>query len=79
MFFLVATMLGLFGSKVIPTVVRLETLNNFNYVSIISFFDAISIIDGTKVFIWKFAVLLGIGIAGYIIGSKKFERKDLPL
>ena len=79
MFFLVATMLGLFGSKVIPSVVRLDALNYFNYVSIISLFDVISIISGGITFIWKLAILLVIGFAGYILGSIKFEKKDLPL
>lgn len=79
MFFLVATMLGLFGSKVIPSVVRLDALNYFNYVSIISLFDVISIISGGANFIWKLAILLVIGLAGYILGSIKFEKKDLPL
>ena len=79
MFFLVATMLGLFGSKVIPSVVRIKALNNFNYVTIISFFDAVSIIEGTNTFIWKFAVLFVIGIVGYIIGALRFKKKDLPL
>ena len=79
MFFLVATMLGFFGSKVIPSVVRIKALNNFNYVTIISFFDAVSIIEGTNTFIWKFAVLFVIGIVGYIIGALRFKKKDLPL
>jgi len=79
MFFLVATMLGLFGSKVIPSIVRFDALNYFNYLSIITLFDTISIIDGTNTYIWKFAILLAIGICGYMIGSLRFEKKDLPL
>lgn len=79
MFFLVATMLGLFGSPVIPSVVRIEALNYFNYVSIISLFDVVSILDGTTVWIWKLAILLVIGLLGYILGSIKFRKKDLPL
>lgn len=78
-FALVAAMLGLFGSPVIPSVVRLEALNNFNYATIISMFDVISIIDGTNDFIWKFAALGIAGILGYIIGSVRFTKKDLPL
>lgn len=78
-FSLVAAMLGLFGSPVIPSVVRLDALNNFNYVTVISLFDAISIIDGTLTFLWKFAILLALGVTGYIIGSVKFTKKDLPL
>ncbi len=79
MFFLVCTMLGLFGSPVIPSVVRLDALNYFNYVSIISLFDTVSIIDGTLTFIYKLIILFAIGIIGYIAGSIIFKKKDLPL
>lgn len=78
-FFLVATILGLFGSKVIPSVVRLDALNYFNYVSLISLFDVISIIDGTLVFLWKLLILVVVGIVGYICGAIVFQKKDLPL
>lgn len=78
-FALVAAMLGLFGSPVIPSVVRLTSLNNFNYVTIISLFDVISIMEGTGAFIWKFAVLAVLGVVGYIAGSAIFTKKDLPL
>lgn len=79
MFFLVATMLGLFGSNVLPKVVRLKALNFFNYCSIISLFDEQAIIDGSTAFIWKFAILIAIGLVCYIIGGIKFKKKDLPL
>ena len=78
-FALVAAMLGLFGSPVIPSVVRLDSLNYFNYATIISFFDVISIMDNTNVFIWKFAILAVMGLVGYIVGSTRFTKKDLPL
>ncbi len=78
-FALVAAMLGLFGSPIIPSVVRLDALNGFNYATIISLFDVVSIIDGTVAFVWKFAILLALGIMGYIVGSVKFVKKDLPL
>lgn len=78
-FALVAAMLGLFGSPVIPSVVRLDSLNYFNYTTIISLFDVVSIMEGTKTFLWKFAILFVCGIAGYIAGSVKFIKKDLPL
>lgn len=78
-FALVAAMLGLFGSPVIPSVVRLDSLNNFNYATIISLFDVVSIIEGSKAFIWKFVVLGIAGIFGYIAGSVRFTKKDLPL
>lgn len=79
MFFLVATMLGLFGSPVIPSVVRISALNNFNYVSIISLFDVVSILKGEYMWIWKVAILVLIGLVGYITGAIKFKKKDLPL
>ena len=79
MFFLVATMLGLFGSPILPSIIRMDTLNYFNYASIITLFDPISILDGTKVFIWKFCILAAVGIICYCIGSVRFRKKDLPL
>ena len=78
-FALVAAMLGLFGSPVIPSVVRLDSLNYFNNVTIISFFDVISIMEGTNTFIWKFIILAVMGLIGYIVGSLRFTKKDLPL
>ena len=78
-FALVAAMLGLFGSPVIPKVVRLDSLNYFNYTTIISMFDVVSIMDGTTVFIWKFAILAALGLIGLIAGSLKFTKKDLQL
>lgn len=79
MFFLVATMLGLFGSSVLPSVVRIDALNFFNYVSIISLFDVTSILSSTTTFIWKWALLFVVGIVCYICGAIKFKKKDLPL
>ena len=79
MFFLVATILGLFVSKVMPSALRIEAMNYFNYVSIITLFDTISIIDGTLSFIWKWGILIAVGIVAYVIGVNKFYKKDLPL
>lgn len=76
---LVGAMLGLFGTQTIPKVVRLDALNYFNYTTVITLFDAVSIIDGTTAFLWKFAILLVAGIVGYVVGARKFVRKDLPL
>ena len=78
-FALVAAMLGLFGSPVIPSVVRLDALNNFNYATVISLFDVVSIMEGTTVYLWKFAILAVAGIIGYFAGAKVFTKKDLPL
>lgn len=78
-FALVAAMLGLFGSQVIPQVVRLDSLNYFNYVTIISLFDVVSILEGTTAFVPKFAILFALGAAGYAAGAVRFCKKDLPL
>lgn len=79
MFFLVSTILGLFGSEVIPSAIRIDAMNYFNYVSIISLFDTISIINGNLTFLWKWAILLLIAGVTYTIGIIKFNKKDLPL
>lgn len=79
MFFLVCSILGLFGEKVIPSAIRIEAMNYFNYASIISFFNVTSIIDGTLEWIKGVVFLFAIGIICYIIGILKFDRKDLPL
>lgn len=78
-FALVASMLGLFGSPILPSIVRMSSLNYFNYVTVISLFDVVSITEGTMSFIWKLAVLAAAGIACYVIGARKFVKKDLPL
>ena len=79
MFFLVATILGLFGSKIIPSAIRIDAMNIFNYVSIISLFDGVSIISGSLTYLWKLAILLVIGIACFTVAIIKFKKKDLPL
>ena len=78
-FMLVCTILGLFGSNVVPSAMRIDAMNVFNYFSIISLFDTVSILNGTIDFAWKFAILAGIAIVTFIIGVFRFEKKDLPL
>ncbi len=78
-FMLVCTILGLFGSSVVPSAMRISAMDFFNYLSIISFFDTVSILNGTLDYLWKFAILLGIGIVTIIIGVFRFDKKDLPL
>lgn len=41
--------------------------------------DADSVLAGTSDYIWKFAVLAGIGLAAYVMGIISFSRKDMPL
>lgn len=56
-----------------------EFVNYFNYTTIISLFDVVSIIEGTGAQYWKFAILFVLGVIGYVAGSVKFDKKDLPL
>ncbi len=79
MFFLVATILGLFGSSMMPSAIRIDAMNYFNYVSIISLFDTASILEGTTTYIWKLAILAVVAIVTYSLAIWKFDKKDLPL
>ena len=79
MYFLVATILGLFGAGSFPSMIRIDAMNIFNYTTIISLFDTTSILAGTTTFIWKYAILIAIGIVCFIVGERVFNKKDLPL
>ena len=79
MFALVCTILGLFGSSVVPSAMRIPAMDFFNYLSIITFFDTVSILNGTLDFLWKFGALIAIGVVTIIIGIFRFDKKDLPL
>lgn len=78
-FSLVCTILGLFGSSVVPSAMRITQMNFFNYLSIITFFDTTDILSGSLAWLWKFGILLVIGIVTIIIGIFRFDKKDLPL
>ena len=78
-FSLVCTILGLFGSAVVPSAMRISAMNFFNYLSVITFFDTVSILGGTLSYLWKFGILAAIGIVTFIIGVFRFDKKDLPL
>ena len=84
--------LGLFGNKVFVAVgVGVKAMDFFNYLTLFSLIDtesmnitckAITGIDEVAVnltWLWELAILLVIGIAGAVIGSVKFVKKDLPL
>jgi len=79
MFFLVCSILGLFGEEVIPSAIRIDAMNYFNYASIITLFNVNSMLNGTNEYICGLAILFGIGMIAYIIGIIKFDKKDLPL
>lgn len=78
-FMLVCTILGLFGSQVVPSAMRIDQMNFFNYLSIITLFDTTAILNGAISYLWKFAILFGIGLITFIIGVFCFDKKDLPL
>lgn len=79
MFMLVCTILGLFGSQVVPAAMRIDQMNFFNYLSIITLFDTSAILAGGFNFLIGFGVLALIGIVTFIIGTFVFDKKDLPL
>ncbi len=78
-FSLVCTILGLFGSTVVPSAMRISAMNFFNYLSIITLFDTTNILNGSLSFLWQFGILLAIGVVSIIIGVFRFDKKDLPL
>ena len=84
--------LGLFGNPVFVSVgVGVKAMSVFNYATLFTLIDTDSISAFVKAtyhqpdvvisysWIWEFAVLLFIGVAGALIGSIKFLKKDLPL
>lgn len=78
-FSLVCTILGLFGSDVVPSAMRISAMNYFNYISIITLFDTVSIMENSINFLWKFGVLVVFGLVCITIGVLRFDKKDLPL
>lgn len=79
MFFLVCSILGLFGEEVIPSAIRIDAMNYFNYASIITLFNVSSMLNGTTEYVGGLAVLFVIGIVSYVVGIVKLDKKDLPL
>ena len=58
---------------------RITQMNFFNYLSVITLFDTTDILMGSMAWLWKFGILLGIGIVTFIVGIFRFDKKDLPL
>lgn len=78
-FMLVCTILGLFGSDVVPSAMRIDQMNFFNYLSIISLFETTTILSGGLNYLICFGILAAIGIVTFIVGTFCFDKKDLPL
>lgn len=78
--FFIANILGIFGSRVLPSVARITSMNFFNYLTITSLFNCFDIIDEHYViFFLKMLVLVIISFVFYFLSIIKFDRKDLPL
>ncbi len=78
-FMLVCTILGLFGSSVVPSAMRIDQMNFFNYLSLITLFDTTSILSGGLNYLIGFGALAIVGIVTFVIGTFCFDKKDLPL
>lgn len=78
-FFFICAILGLFGTQAIPATVRIDSMNYFNYVTILSLFDGVSAMNGDIIFWYKLIGLVAISLVTYILGIIKFNKKDLPL
>lgn len=79
-FFFICSILGLFATQAIPATVRITAMNIFNYMTINSLFDAMAVMNQDWFSYWfKLLWLLVIAIVGYLGGSIRFCKKDLPL
>lgn len=79
-FFFICSILGLFGTKAIPGTIRINLMNFFNYLTIDSLFDPLSVMNGDwGLYFIKLSALLGIAVVTYILGGLVFKKKDLPL
>lgn len=78
-FFYVTSILGLFGLNVMPLALKIDSMNIFNYMTIIRFFDVQAILDGDVVFYYELIGLLLITVIGYGASFYVFNKKDLPL
>ena len=79
-FFFVATVLGLFGTKIMPSFIRIEVMDIFNYLSIITLYDATSVMTGNYLkYVIKLLSLFVLSFACVFSGIKVFIKKDLPL
>ena len=74
------SVLGLFGSSAMPATIRIDSMNFFNYLSIVSLFDPLSVMNGDLSLYWlKLIGLIAIVLVGYVASNLVFKKKDLPL
>ena len=79
-FFFICSILGLFGCQAMPGTIRIEQMNIFNNITILSLFDPLAVMnkDYTTFFV-KLIGLLVIAGGTYTLGAIRFNKKDLPL
>ena len=78
-FFYICSILGLFGTKTMPGAIRIDAMNFFNYLTIISFFDSNAVLADDIIYWYKLIGLVGIFIVTYLMSFAIFDKKDLPL
>ena len=79
-FFLVTSILGIFGSSAMPATIRIDAMNSFNYMTVIRLFDIQAVIDNNlSQYWWKLSILFIVGAITSISGALVFDKKDLPL
>ncbi|MDE7395254.1 MAG: hypothetical protein K2M95_03945 [Clostridiales bacterium] len=71
---ILGSLFGMFGSML-----NVDALALFKYVSVYSFFDVEGILTGTSTWIVLFIVALCISVIAYVVGTLRFCKKDLPL
>lgn len=71
---IICSVFGMFGSML-----KVDALALFKYVSVFSFFNLESILKGTSVWIILAVIALVISAAAYAVGAFRFCKKDLPL
>ena len=71
---ILGSLFGMFGSML-----HVDALAFFKYVSLYSFFDLESILTSSVTWVVLFVVALVITIASYVVGTWRFCKKDLPL
>ena len=71
---------GLFGTKIMPSFIRIEAMNIFNYMSIISLYDATAVMNEEYLkYTIKLLSLFALSSVCIFSGIKVFIKKDLPL
>ncbi len=78
-FFYICSILGLFGTKTMPGAIRIDAMNFFNYLTIMTFFDSNAVLADDIIYWYKLIGLAGIFVITYLMSFAVFDKKDLPL